>query len=99
MSRLITENGTELEVKEGVVLDAEGNPLHAPFAHATSGAHGGGQGPKIHSVQFGGTWAPLLFFPAVALVMTFGLTLLAGFAILFIAGWILLSAKRILFPR
>jgi hypothetical protein len=97
MSSLITENGTELEVKEGIVLDAEGTPLHAPFARASE--QGPQSGPKIHTVQFGGTWAPLLFFPLVALVMTFGLTLLAGFAVLFIAGWILLSAKRILFPR
>jgi hypothetical protein len=95
MSRLVTENGTELEVKEGVVLDAEGTPLHAPFSRASAQD----PQPKIHTVQFGGTWAPLLFFPLAALVMTFGLTLLVGFAALFIVGWLLLSAKRILFPR
>ncbi len=84
---------SELEVKEGIVVDAEGKPLHVPFSQRTH------RGPNVRTVQFGGTWTPLLFFPIVALFLTFGLTLIAAFGVAFMIGWILLSLKRMLFPR
>jgi hypothetical protein len=87
---------SNLEVKEGIIVDAEGKPIHVPFSQSDRDPQGG---PTMRTVQFGGTWAPLLFFPIVAIFLTFGLTLIAAFGIAFIIGWILLSAKRILFPR
>jgi hypothetical protein len=91
---LNADDGNHLEVKEGIVLDRDGNPLTPP-PHRHWRAASGPQGHVF--VWRGSGWlSPLIMLPVLGLIATLVLTLMGGFVAVAVLVWILFLFRRLL---
>lgn len=85
--RIQADDGTFLDLKEGVVIDRDGNELASSYTGRTE--------DRARSTVF--VWrahpvlAPLLIAPLLVVMVTVGLTLFAGVAVAAFVGWILFA--------
>ncbi len=104
MTSLRADDGTPLEIKEGIILDAKGTPLtEAPAANRRRARANSGARPTPHSPftqtayvwRSGGLLGPLLVLPILVIVVTVALTVMGGFAALAVVVWALFLLRRI----
>src|ERR1700737_1656159 len=84
------ENGKPLEVKEGVVLDQNGNELtHEPRAHGRHQAYRDTFNTRVGFVfKTTNPLAPLILAPILVLMVGVGITLFTGVAAAAFVAWI-----------
>jgi hypothetical protein len=91
---LLDENGKPLEVKEGVVIDQDGNELtEEPQVHHTQGRHQTFRDPftgqqRVFVMKSTNPLAPLIIVPLLIVLIGVGITLFTGVAVVAFAAWI-----------
>jgi hypothetical protein len=93
MSTLRANDGTALELKEGTVIDQDGNTLAQPGLHAS-----GHPRMRVH-VMRGGWGLGLLLFIGIPLLLFAGTAIAALFIAGSIAVWLLRPIVRFLSGR
>ncbi|MFL5814312.1 MAG: hypothetical protein ACJ763_12095 [Bdellovibrionia bacterium] len=95
------ENGKPLEVKEGVVIDQNGNELtEEPRAHdSTRGRHQAFRDPftggqRVFVMKSTNPLAPLFLAPLLVLLIAVGITLFTGVAFAALVAWMLYLLVR-----
>jgi hypothetical protein len=93
MTKLEGDDGAPLEIKEGIVLDREGNAIaetrspHQRFSQ---------NGPKVFVWRPNPIMALLFLVPALILIFSIGLTILAALAVLTVIGGVVYTLTKLL---
>lgn len=100
------ENGKPLEVKEGVVIDQNGNelteepPVHYNARDNTRGRHQAYRDPftgqRVFVMKSTNPLAPLLLAPLLIVLLGVGITLFTGVAVAAFAAWLVYMLFRAL---
>lgn len=91
-STLKADDGSPLELKEGILLDQEGNPVHSDFTTFRPQA-------RIKGFQFNlSKWvAPVLFMGIVSLILIVGFTVFGSLISFFLIFWGFTVLLRLVF--
>jgi hypothetical protein len=92
------ENGKPLEIKEGIVIDQNGNPLtEEPRARTRHQAFRDPfTGQRAFVFKTSNPLAPLLLAPLLIVLVGVGLTLFTGVAVVAFAAWMIFLFFRTL---
>jgi hypothetical protein len=93
----LDENGKPLEIKEGVVIDQNGNELtDEPRARGHHQAYRDPFGQRAFVIKSRNPLAPLLLAPLLVIFVGVGLTLFTGVALAAFVAWMIYVVFRMI---
>lgn len=97
--RLDTQSSETLVVKEGIVLDADGNELALPqdARFNKQGQYKSASNTRVYTWSAGNWFSGLLLLPLVVIVLTVGITLFASLIAFVFVSWVIYRALKALF--